>query len=117
MMQTVNENKSKFTKKELIAVDAAKSLYHAIGRPGYKTFYDTLQKGLIHNCSISVQDAKNAFAIYGPDEGALMGKITGETPDKVDTTKLYQLSPDFTEEYKHLKLAIDILFLTQYHFF
>ncbi len=107
MMQTVNENKSKFTKKELIAVDAAKSLYHSIGRPGYKIFNDTLQKGLIHNCSISVQDAKNAFAIYGPDEGALMGKTTGETPDKVDTTKLYQLSPDFTEEYKHLKLAID----------
>ena len=41
-------------------------------------FYDTLQKGLIHNCTTTVQDAKNAFHIYGPDEGALMGKSTRE---------------------------------------
>ncbi len=39
-----------------------------------------------------------------------MGKTTRETPHKVDTTKLYQLSSDFTAKYKNLTLAIDILF-------
>ena len=110
MMQTVTDNKAHFTKKELLAADQALHLYQAIGRPGYKLFYDTLQKGLIHNCNITVQDAKNAFHIYGPDEGVMMGKTTRSKPHCVDTTKLYQLPLEFTNKYRHLTLAIDILF-------
>ena len=44
MMQTVSGNKDKFTKKEIEATNKAVQLYHAIGRPGYKVFYNTLQK-------------------------------------------------------------------------
>ncbi len=39
-----------------------------------------------------------------------MGKSTRETPQRVDTKDLYQLPYDFTLKYKHLTLAIDILF-------
>ena len=53
-MQTVEENKSRYTKKEIDAADTARKLYHAIGRPGYKAFYDTLQRGLMHNCSVTL---------------------------------------------------------------
>ena len=110
MMQTVSGNKSNYTKKEIEAADKAVRLYHAIGRPGYKVFYDTLQKGLIHNCTTTVQDAKNAFQIYGADEGALMGKSTRATPKRVDTNNLYSPPIEFTQKYKYVTLAIDILF-------
>ena len=71
-MQTVHGNKSKFIKREIKGADKVAKLYHAIGRPGYKMFYNTLQKGLIHNCTTTVQHAKNAFHIYRPDKVALM---------------------------------------------
>ena len=110
MMQTVKDNEAVYTKRELTNARKAIDLYHAIGRPGYKVFYDTLQKGLIRNCAITVQDAKNAFQIYGPDEGALMGKTTRETPKRVDTNALYQIPIEFMETHKHVTLAVDILF-------
>lgn len=119
MMQTGNKNESMYTKRELANTNKAIELYHAIGRPGCKAFYDTLHKGLIHNCTITMQDVKNAFNRYGPDEGAMMGKTTRETPKRVDTnTLLYQLPVEFIEKYKHITLAIDILFfLTQSRFY
>ena len=110
MMQTVQDNKNKFTKKDTVAADEAVKLYHAIGRPGYKIFFDTLQKGLIRNCTVTVQDAKNTFQIYGPDEGALMGKSTRKNPTRVTTNDLYELPEYFTRKYKYVTLAIDILF-------
>ena len=64
MLQTVDDNKSSFTKKELAATAKARELYQAIGRPGYKVFYDTLQHVLILHCPGTVQDAKNAYKIY-----------------------------------------------------
>ena len=110
MMQTVKENESIYSKRDLMNAKKAINLYHAIGRPGYKAFYDTLQKGLIRNCAITLQDAKNAFQIYGPDEGAIMGKTTREKPQRVDINELYQLPIDFITKYRHVTLAIDILF-------
>ena len=115
-MQTVEENKMQFTKKEIEAAENTRKLYHIIRRPGYKVFYDILKKRLIHNCSISSQDAKNAYRIYGPDGGALMGKCTRKTPNKVDTSKLYQVSKDFVQKYQHLTLAIDILYFERMSF-
>ena len=104
MMQTAKDNKSKFTKNDIVAADEAIKLYHAIGRPGYKMFFNTLQKGLIRNCAITVWDAKNAFQIYGPDEGVLMGKSTRKNPTKVITNDLYELPDYFTRKYKYVTL-------------
>ena len=105
MMQIVKDNKSKFTKKDIVAADEAIKLYHAIGRPGYKMFYDTLPKGLICNCAKTVQDAKNAFQIYGPDKGALMGKSTRKNPTRVIMNDLYELPDYFTKKYKYVTLV------------
>ena len=74
LVQTVEENKTNFTKKEKAAANNAKKLYHNIGRPGYKTFCDGLNRGLIQNCTVSMSDAKNAVKIYGLDEGVLKDK-------------------------------------------
>ena len=94
MIQTVEKNKSSFKKRELILADEAIKLYHAVGRPGYKTFIDLLTFGNIYNCPISSQDANNAFEIYGADEGALKGETVSTTPATVQTETLYQPTPD-----------------------
>ena len=49
MIQTVQNNKSNFTKRELLSAEKVKELYKAIRRLGYKSFLDILQRNLIHN--------------------------------------------------------------------
>ena len=82
MIQTVKQNKTMFSKRELSQADRAMKIYQTVGRPGYKAFFDMLQKGQLHNCTVNMSDAKNAFQIYGPDEGALRGKTVRTTPSK-----------------------------------
>lgn len=52
-----------------------------------------------------MQDAKNAFDIYGADEGALMGKSTRETPKKVNTTKVVPDTTRFFTEVQTLNIG------------
>ena len=51
----MEQNKSMYTKKDLKLANNAIKLYHALGRPGYKVFYNILQRGLILNCKINAQ--------------------------------------------------------------
>ena len=74
LLRTVNDNKQEFTKKEISRADRARDLYIAIGRPGYQMLYDMLQRQLIANCDITITDTRNAYKIYGPNKGSLMGK-------------------------------------------
>ena len=91
LIQTIDDNKSMFKKKEIELADQAIKLYHAIGRPSYKSFIDMLTSGHIRNCHITPQDAKNALKIYGQDEGALRGKMVQTTPKSVKTGNLYEI--------------------------
>ena len=49
-----------FSKKELTVADQAIKLNYTIGRPGYEAYFNILKRGLIHNCKVNAQDAKNA---------------------------------------------------------
>ena len=73
-------NKSNKNKRELMASKKARNLYQAIGRPGHKSHLEVLERNLIHICPVSKQDAMNAWPIYGPDEGVIMGKSCQSTP-------------------------------------
>ena len=117
MLQTVEQNKNMFNKKELNAADQALKLYQTIGRPGYQVFFDILQRGLIKNCKVTAQDAKNAFAICGPDEGALRGKTVRTTPKRVETKSLFQLPKDVFEKHKFITIAIDMFYFDAIAFF
>ena len=117
MLQTAQQNKGMFNKRELTAADEAIKMYQTIGRPGYQVFYDSMQRGLIKNCKITAQDAKNAFTIYGPDEGALRGKMVRTTPKKVETKSLFQLPKEIFEKHKFVTIAIDIFYFDSISFF
>ena len=64
-----------------------------------------------------MQDAKNAYKIYGPDEGALRGKTVRTKPSKIVTESLYQLPKDVSEKYKLITLAMDVFFFEGIAFF
>lgn len=72
-LQTVDDQKKKFTKRKVAAADAARALYRRIARPDEDEFESILRDNLIRNCPITVDDANRALLIYGPDVPALKG--------------------------------------------
>ena len=73
-LNTVENNKQAHTRREIERADRARALYKMIGRPSEQEFVDILQKNLIRNCPVTVDDAKRALQIYGPDTATLKGK-------------------------------------------
>ena len=117
MMQTVDDNKKIFNKKEISLADDAIKLYHAIGRPSYQTYLNMLTNGHIRNCHVTTRDAKNALQIYGIDQGALKGKTVRRTPTPVHTENLYQIPTSIIGKYQDVTLAVNILYLDKIPFF
>jgi hypothetical protein len=75
-VSTVVDNKALFVAREIDAADKARELYRKLGRPSQQQFEDILSKNVIMNCPVTVDDAKRAMLIYGPDLATLKGKTT-----------------------------------------
>ena len=76
LLQTVVSRKARFTRRELLAADAARELYRKLGRPGESSFLRILQRNLLRNCPVTADDALRATLIYGPDVPTLKGHTT-----------------------------------------
>jgi len=72
-VSTVANNKAQFPRCEIEGADKARALYRKIGRPSQQQFEQILAKNLIRNCLVTVDDAKRALLIYGPNVPALKG--------------------------------------------
>jgi hypothetical protein len=74
LVQSVEETKKFFMKREVDAADLACNLYRKIGRPSQAKFEDIVSKNIIRNCPITVDDIRRARIIYGPDVASIKGK-------------------------------------------
>jgi hypothetical protein len=66
-VNTVTDNKALFVSREIDAADKARELYRKLGRPSQQQLEDILSKNVILNCPVTVDNAKRAMLIYGPD--------------------------------------------------
>jgi len=80
LVTTIEENKKMLTKRQVCNAKLAQNLYHKIGRPGEDAFEDILWTNKINNCLITVDDARHAVAIYGPEFPKLKGTTTAGPP-------------------------------------
>jgi len=80
LVTTVEENKKMVTKRQVYNADLARELYRKIGRPGEDAFENILRTNRIHNCPVTVDDARRAVAIYEPDIPKLKGTTTNGPP-------------------------------------
>jgi len=80
-VSTVTNNKAQFPRREIEGADKARALYRKIGRPFQQQFEQILAKNLIRNCPVTVDDAKRALLIYGPNVAALKGKQQKAPPN------------------------------------
>lgn len=76
-LQTVFQNKARYTRRQVELADGVPTLYHKLGRPSIHKFMNVLSKGLLLNCLYNTKDVSRAEDIYGVDMGFLQGKTKG----------------------------------------
>jgi hypothetical protein len=75
-VSTVTQNKSVFVTREIETADKARELYRKLGRPSQKKLEDVIANNIVANCPVTMDDARRAILIYGPNIAALNGKTT-----------------------------------------
>jgi hypothetical protein len=99
VVTTVEEARTKFSKREIEAAETARRLYVILGRPSKKTFEEAIKKKKLLFYPITIQDYRNALIIHGEDLGTLKGKTVRMRPNhiQVDTTSKVQLEEEETD--------------------
>ena len=112
LLHTVADNRARFTRRELIAADAARTLFRKLNRPGEAAFHHILQHNLIRNCPVTVDDAKRALLIYGPDVPSLKGKTTKQSaPPHIPTTLGAPLPAPILADHPAITVCADFFFV------
>ena len=83
LVNTVAENKSKYTTRDYARAELARKIQIRIGRPSTRTFIEIVEKKLLPNVPITRDDILAAEHIFGPDVGSLKGKTVHRTPEQV----------------------------------
>ena len=111
-ISTVADNKKLFTRREIESADAARALYRKIARPSEADFLSILNRNLIRNCPLTVDDAKRASIIYGPELAAIKGKTTRSAAAKhVPTFQAVPIPAHVAAHHLNLTACIDFLFI------
>jgi hypothetical protein len=80
LVQSVEDNKSSFVKREIDAADAARDLYRKLGRPSQAKFEEIIAKNIVRTCPVTIDDARRVLTIYGPDMASIKGKTSRGKP-------------------------------------
>jgi predicted lactoylglutathione lyase len=71
---TVQDNMSKFSKREIAGAENARELMRQLGYPSSRDMMDLIKSGGIMNSSVTAQDVYRASQIFGSDIASLKGK-------------------------------------------
>jgi len=82
-VHTVEENESKYTKREVELAKLSIEAMRRLGNPSVKDFVHALKHGGIKNSPISPKDVYRALDIYGPNLAVLKGSTVRRKPDQV----------------------------------
>jgi hypothetical protein len=115
-VNTVKNNKSKFSQRDFLRATEARTILCKIGRPSQATFLKILDRNLLPNCPITRRDAMNAELIFGPDIGSLKGK-TVRKPSVPVLPILNDLPLEIMSQYRDVTLVGDIFFVNKIMFF
>lgn len=113
MMSSVEENKSKYTAREVKQAEVAHELYIKLARPALNDFIRIVREGRIMNCPITVSDIRRWIDIFGVDLGTLKGRTTR---NKAPIVKLETTTVDVTN-LTPVVLAADLMSIEGVTFF
>jgi hypothetical protein len=116
LVNTVAENKSKYTNRDYSMAELAREIQKRIGRPSTRAFIKIVENKLLPNCPITRDNIIAAEHIFGPDVGSLKGKTVHRAPERVRAT-MNNLPPVLMSRYRDVALGGDIMFVNRIPFF
>ena len=87
LANTVAQNESMYTKREVEEAKQARDLYRMLAYPSFKDMSEAISSGTLIDCPVTIQSLRRSTDIYGTPDGILKGKTTHTTStlDKVIT--------------------------------
>jgi hypothetical protein len=116
MVNTVEDNSTKYSQRDYSKAKMARKIQHIIGRPSTKTFLSIVDRNLLPNCPVTRADIIAAERIFGPDVGSLKGKTVRRTPAPVETDML-AIPESILSRYQKVTVSGDIMFVNKLPFF
>lgn len=97
LIQTVEENELKYSKRDVERAEAARDLKNKLGNPSTKDLVSMIKSGGILNCPVTIHDVYRAIRIWGPDLASIKGKTTRRRPVPVTIDPVFRtISADVT---------------------
>ena len=115
LINTVQENKSKYTTRDYQQAQLARHIQDTIGRPSTRDFVKIVQGNLLPNCPITAKDIIAAEDIFGPNLGAIKGKTVHRKGEHVPS-QYHSLPMEMVLKYRDITLCIDIMFVNKIPF-
>ena len=108
LLNTVEQMKSVYTKRQVDRAEKAKELYAVIGYPSLKDFKHIIQTNQIKNCPVTIEEVNIWTKIYGPDVNAQKGKTTRTKPN-VAVNDYIEIPKEIVEAHQGIELCADAL--------
>ena len=115
LLNTVDENKKYYTKRQVDRAEVARKLYQVIGYPSVRDYKHIIQTNQIKNCPVTIEDINISEKIFGPDVYAIKGKSVRKKP-KVVVNDYIEIPKDLIKAHKGIVLCADIMFIDQVGF-
>ena len=116
LLNTVANNKTFFTKRQISRADLARQTQQALGWPGTNVFKQLVSKNFLVNCKFTVDDINNALRIYGPPGPLAKGRMTAP-PQMSHRSQHLEIPRELLHIHKKLQLYIDLLYINKMNFF
>ena len=115
LINTVENNSSKYSTRNYSQAKIARKLQRTIGRPSYKDYQTIINKKRLKNCPLMVEYVKAAEQIFGPETGCPTGKTVKRTGIAV-RTNFANLPFEILERYLSVTLSGDIMWINGIRF-
>ena len=114
-INTVAENKSQYTKKDVEGAKRARDIQGIIAWPTDKQFQSIVSNNQLINSNITIDNITHATNIHGPATPLLQSRTVRKTPTSVNVQK-FPLPPSIIQQYPNLQLYVDYFFVNRLPF-
>jgi hypothetical protein len=115
-VNTVSENKTGFTKRQIKCAEIAQNLYKTLSYPYMKDFKWLIRSNQIKDYPVTIQDIDAATKIWGKNIATLKGKTTRSKTHPVSRDYV-KVPKELLKLHKEVFLTTDIFFVNKITFF